>query len=123
MTRLRLAGIALLLAATFAAGWQVANWQHESQQLTAERAARQAADVALARESRIAAVVEGRLAELEASERIIDRGLIREIEKPIYRSVCLGDDAVRLLNDAAAGRAPDSAEPAAALPGRAAGAN
>ncbi|MCH8200852.1 MAG: hypothetical protein IIB85_02895 [Chloroflexi bacterium] len=82
----------------------------------AERAARQAIDAAFARESEIAAGVEARLAELEASERVIDRGLIREIEKPIYRNVCLGDDAVRLLSDAAAGRAPDSAELDAALP-------
>lgn len=116
MTKARLAALALTLAATLASGWQARGWYENSQRLTAERAARQAIDAAFARESEIAAGVEARLAELEASERIIDRGLIREIEKPIYRNVCLGDDAVRLLNDAAAGRAPDSAELDAALP-------
>lgn len=119
MTKARTLAIGLLLAGALAIGWAARGWHEDSRRLTAERAARQAADVALARESRIAAVVESRLAGLEANERVIDRGLIREIEKPIYRSVCLGDDAIRLLNDAAAGRAPVTAEPAAAMPSRA----
>lgn len=121
MTKARLAALALSLAATLAAGWQARGWYEDSHRLTAERALRLAVDAAFARESEIAAGVEARLAELQANERIIDRGLIREIEKPIYRNVCLGDDAIRLLNDAAAGRAPAATEPAAALPGRTAG--
>lgn len=116
MTKLRLAGLALLLVATAAGSWQARGWLEDSHRLTAERAARQAIDAALVRESEIAASVEARLAELQASERIIDRGIIREIERPIYRRVCLEPDAIRLLNDAAAGRAPDSAELDAALP-------
>lgn len=123
MTTSRALGAALLIAATLTAGWAARGWYEDSRRLTAEQAARQAIAAAMARESEIAATVEARLAELEASERIIDRGIIREIEKPLYRNVCLGDDAIRLLNDAAAGRAPDPAEPAAALPGRAAAAD
>lgn len=110
MKKLTLLASAAALAATFAAGWQVANWQNESQQLTAERAAQQAINVAMARESEIAANVEKRLSELQANERVIDRGIIREIQKPIYQRVCLEPDAIRLLNHAAAGTAPDSAE-------------
>lgn len=87
------------------------------QRLTEERAARLVADAAMAREADIAGVVESRLAELDANERIIDRGVIREIQKPIYRRVCLGDDAIRLLNDAAAGRTAESTEPPAQMPG------
>lgn len=116
MTRARLAALALLLMATAAGSWQARGWMEDSQRLTAERAAQQAIDAALARESRIAHAVEARLAELDANERIIDRGIIREVQKPIYQRVCLGDDAIRLLNDAAAGRRPDPAGPAAPLP-------
>ena len=123
MTRARLAALALLLAATLAAGWAARGWFEDAQRLTAERATRQAIDAAMARESEIAGLVEERLAELEAGERIIDRGIIREIEKPIYRRVCLEPDAVRLLNHAAAGTQPEPAEPAAGLPERAAGAD
>ncbi|MDC8802565.1 hypothetical protein PRZ61_03760 [Halomonas pacifica] len=123
MTRARLAALALLLVATAAGSWQARGWLEDSHRLTAEQAARQAIDAALVRESEIATSVEARLAELQASERIIDRGIIREIERPIYRRVCLEPDAIRLLNDAAAGRAPDPADPAGTLPGAAAAAD
>lgn len=112
-------GAAAILVA-FHSGWKVANWQNESAQLTAERAAQQAIDAAMTRESDIAAHVESRLAELQANERVIDRGIIREIQKPMYQRVCLEPDAIRLLNHAAAGTEPDPAEPDAALPGNAA---
>ncbi|MDT0501913.1 MULTISPECIES: hypothetical protein [unclassified Halomonas] len=120
MTRLRLLAAVLVLATTATAGWLARGWLEDSQRLTAERAIEQAIAAAMARESEIAGAVEARLAELEANERIIDRGVIREIEKPIYRRVCLEPRLVRLLNDAAAGRAPASADVADALPNDAA---
>lgn len=98
-------------------GWLARGWFEDAQRLTEERAARLVADAAMAREANIAGVVEDRLAELDANERVIDRGIIREIQQPIYRNVCIGDNAVRLLNDAAAGRAPESTEPQAQMPG------
>ena len=116
MNKLTLLASAAALAATFAAGWQVANWQNDSHALTAERAAQQAINAAMERESEIAAHVEERLAELQANERVIDRGIIREIQTPIYQRVCLEPELIRLLNNAATGTAPDSAEFDEALP-------
>ena len=116
MTRARLLALILLVAGTAAGGWFARGWLEDSQRLSAMQAANAAIDAAMARESTIARAVEDRLADLEASERIIDRGVIREVEKPIYRRVCLEPDAVRLLNHAAAGTAPDPAEPDDALP-------
>lgn len=104
-------------------GWLSRGWFEDAQRLTEERAAQLLADAALDREADIAGIVENRLAELDASERVIDRGIIREIQKPIYRNVCLGADAVRLLNDAAAGRSPDSTEPQTQMPDDAAAAD
>ncbi|MBR9880794.1 MAG: hypothetical protein GYB17_15000 [Gammaproteobacteria bacterium] len=120
MTRLRLLAAALVLTTTATGGWLARGWLEDSQRLTAERAIEQAIAATMARESEIAGAVEARLAELEANERIIDRGIIREIEKPIYRRVCLEPRLVRLLNDAAAGRTPASADVADALPNDAA---
>ncbi|WP_110710534.1 hypothetical protein [Salinicola sp. CR57] len=112
-----LAGLfALAISVASAAGWLSRGWLEDSQRLTAIEAAKAAADQALARESVIAGVVEARLSTLDANERIIDRGIVREIQQPIYRNVCLGADALRLLNAAAAGRAPDSTDPADPLP-------
>ncbi|WP_322528560.1 hypothetical protein R5R73_01360 [Salinicola sp. LHM] len=111
------------LAIAYGGGWLSRGWFEDAQRLTEERAAQLLADAALDREADIAGIVENRLAELDASERVIDRGIIREIQKPIYRNVCLGADAVRLLNDAAAGRSPDSTEPQAQMPDDAAAAD
>ncbi|MGQ7242828.1 hypothetical protein ACUN9V_05125 [Salinicola sp. V024] len=114
--RILAALFAVAITAAAAAGWLTRGWLEDSQRLTAIEAAQATADKALARESVIAGVVEARLSTLDANERVIDRGIVREIEKPMYRNVCLGADAVRLLNNAAAGRAPDSAEPDTQMP-------
>ncbi|WP_083941561.1 hypothetical protein [Salinicola socius] len=114
--KLRIVIVAIALAIAAGGGWISRGWFADAQRLTEERAARLVVDAAMAREADIAGVVEDRLAELDANERIIDRGIIREIQQPIYRNVCLGDNAVRLLNDAAAGRAPDTTEPQAQMP-------
>lgn len=116
MNKIILTAAAAGVVAAFAVGYQVANWQNDSHALTAERAAQQAIDAAMSRESEIAAHVEERLGELQANELVIDRGIIREIEKPIYQRVCLGPDAIRLLNHAAAGTDPSATEPNEALP-------
>ncbi|WP_106418709.1 hypothetical protein [Salinicola tamaricis] len=116
--------IAMLAVLAIAAGggWFSRGWFEDAQRLTALEAARAATSQALARESVIAGVVEARLATLDAHQRVIDRGVIREIQKPIYRRVCLEPDAVRLLNAAAAGRAPDPTDTAEPLPDDAAAA-
>lgn len=120
---LRLAAYAITAAALVSGGWFARGWLEDAERLTALQAANAAIDAAMARESRIAQGVEQRLAELQASERVIDRGIIREIEKPVYRRVCLERRAIRLLNAAAEGRAPDPAEPTGALPRDAAAAD
>ncbi|MDN3562108.1 hypothetical protein [Vreelandella neptunia] len=116
MNKIILTAAAAGVAVAFAAGYQVANWQNDSHALTAERAAQQAIDAAMQRESEIAAHVEQRLGELQANERVIDRGIIREIQKPIYQRVCLEPSVISLLNHAAAGTDPSATEPNEALP-------
>lgn len=122
MSRMKIAAACALIVGTSGAGWAARGWHEDAQRLSAERAAQKVADAAMSRESAIAKTVEKRLAELQASERIIDRGIIREVQKPVYQRVCLEPDAIRLLNNAAAGTRPDTAKPADALPDNAAGA-
>ncbi|WP_417500750.1 hypothetical protein [Marinobacter sp.] len=67
--------------------------------------------------SGIAKQVETKLAKLKANERIIDRGVIREIQKPIYQRVCFEPELVELLNASLRGEpAPRSAEPVGEVP-------
>lgn len=83
------------------AGWYGRGMHEDSKALVALELTVEKTNQGLARESEIAKVVAEKLSTLEASERVIDRGIIREIEKPMYRNVCLSDDAVRMLNEAA----------------------
>lgn len=108
----------VVVAGLFFSGWQVRGWHEDSKQLAADKAMQRAIDAALNRESAVARVVEDKLATLQANQTTIDRGVIREIVKPEYRTVCLPDAAVRLLNAAAIGSALP-AEPDDALPGSA----
>lgn len=109
----------VVVAGLFTAGWQVRGWHEDSRELAANDALQKAVAAAFSRESRVAQLVEDRLATLQANQTTIDRGVIREIVKPEYRTVCLPDDAVRLLNAAGRGEAIP-AEPDEALPGSAA---
>lgn len=104
--KIKLAVIAAGVAALIAVGWTGRGWFEDSKDLAAMEA--QQALVAKIREGQrqISAQVEERLANLKANERIIDRGVIREIQKPIYQRVCFEPELVRLLNSAARGEAP-----------------
>lgn len=118
--QIRLAAYALIAVACFGTGWKVKGWQVDSENLAVQNAANAIRDNAIARESDIAGKVEARLGELTANQTVIDRGIIREIQKPIYQRVCLEPAAIGLLNAAARGEAPPApAEPARQVPGRA----
>ncbi len=101
----------------FAGGWQVRSWkagrddlvQLQAQQSDAARFARVATKAAEGHETQRAAI--------RQAERVIAREVERVIEKPVYRSVCLDDDGLRLVAAAAAGRAASAAVPADPLPG------
>lgn len=102
--------IVAFLAAVAFGGWMVRGWYEDSLSLAKERATQAAFKAALEHESTVAAKVEEKLAGLRANERVIDRGVVREIVKPEYRNVCLPPDGLQLLNAAAAGVPGDAAE-------------
>ncbi len=97
--------ILAIAAALAGGGWFVRGWYEDSQDLAERRGAEKAIQAAMERESGIAQLVEKRLAELQANERIIDRGVIREIQNPVYRNVCVPEPGRVLINAAARGEA------------------
>lgn len=111
--KIKLAIIAVVLAGASFGGWMARGWFEDSRDLAAQKA--QEALAAQVREDmgKVSAHVEQRLSELRANERVIDRGVIREIQKPIYKRVCFEPELVRLLNDAQLG---NPAEPAGEVP-------
>lgn len=114
---IRLALYGFLVAAIFASGWNVKGWQVDSVNLAVEQAAKAIRDDAIERESDIAGKVEAKLSTLKANQTVIDRGIIREIQNPIYQRVCLEPGAISLLNAAARGEAQAvPAKPAGQVP-------
>lgn len=104
--------IASFAAAIAAGSWMARGWFEDSKDLAAVEAQHALAAEIRGDMSAVARTVEDKLAGLKSSERIIDRGIIREIQKPVFRNVCVpaGGDAFRLLEDLAAGnpaRKPD----------------
>lgn len=102
----KLAAVALSVSVAFGAGWTTKGWFEDSKDLAATRAQESLAAEIRAGQAAISRQVEQRLSELRANERIIDRGVIREIQKPIYQRVCFEPELVRLLNAAARGESP-----------------
>ncbi len=94
-------------------GWMARGWFEDSKELVAYTAQQALADQIRAGQAEVSALVEKRLGELEANETIIERGVIREIQKPIYQRVCFEPELVRLLNDAQRGL---TAEPSDEVP-------
>jgi hypothetical protein len=99
---------AVVVVGAAGAGWTAKGWFEDSKDLAAMEAQQALVEEIRAGQREVSQHVEQRLSELRANERIIDRGIIREIEKPVYRNVCVppGSDAFRLLRDLAAGQAP-----------------
>ncbi|MDR6350695.1 hypothetical protein [Pantoea sp. SORGH_AS_0659] len=89
------------LALAFWAGWTGANWQRDSVELVAERAAGLAADKARSQlqgvASESARALEVKLEELKGA---IPDGLRTEVVKPVFTNVCVSDDFVRMYNEA-----------------------
>lgn len=98
--------IAVAVSSIAIGSWTARGWFEDSKNLAAERAQESLAAEIRAGQASIARQVEQRLSELRANERIIDRGVIREIQKPIYQRVCFEPELVRLLNAAARGKSP-----------------
>jgi len=102
---------AVAVSAAFGAGWLVKGKFEDSKDLAALQAETALANKLSEKLDGVVSTVEGQLQGLKANERVIDRGVIREIQTPVFRNVCIPTDSqsFRLLNDLAAGRNP--AEP------------
>jgi len=86
-----------------ACGWTVRGWHEQSKDLAEIQGAKAAIDASMKRESDIAGKLEARLQELKANERVIERETVKIVNRPIYQSVCLDDDGLRIINLSKAG--------------------
>jgi hypothetical protein len=98
--------IAVAATAIGTGGWLARGWFEDSKDLAAVEAQHALAAEIRKGQAEVSAQVEKRLSELRANERVIDRGIIREIQKPVFHNVCIPADSesFRLLNLAAQGQ-------------------
>lgn len=86
---------ATLLAAV--GGWQLHSLVVDSKTLAAERAAAATMQYVMQQEFNAAKMLEDRLKELKANERIIHTKEREIIDRPVYRNVCIDDDGLQVI--------------------------
>ena len=101
----KLIAIAVVMASCSLLGWSGRGWYEDSADLAELRGAQAAIDAAMKRESSIAGALEIRLQELKANERVIERETVKIVNRPVYQSVCLDADGLRIINQAKSGAA------------------
>jgi len=94
----KLIAVAVVMAGCSLLGWSGRGWYEDSVDLAELRGAQAAIGAAMKRESEIAGKLETRLQELKANERVIERETIKIVNRPVYQSVCLDADGLRLIN-------------------------
>lgn len=118
MNQVKLIASLVAVVALLFGGWTIRGWYEGNLDLLRERVTRAAIDEALENHSDVARAVEEKLSGLKANQTVIDRGVTREVIKPVYRNVCLPGAGVGLLNAAALNDASQlPAEPDGDLPG------
>ena len=102
--------VAVLLIA-FLAGWQVNGWRLAAEKAAAEEARQAMIDAYREEEAKSAALLEKRLKELRANEKVIERERIKLVDRPVYSNECLDDDGVQLVERARAGKTDTGKSP------------
>lgn len=114
---LQLIALALAVAVSFGAGWQVQGWRYEAARAEAADQLRelQAQNAMRARDAESA--LEAARAEVRTEFKTITRTVDHVVENPVYRNVCLTDDGLRALAAAVGASAAPTAQPRSAVPG------
>lgn len=107
----KIAALVMVIITAFSAGWRI------KAAFVAERdlAIMEARDAMIAEyrvnEAGKAQILENKLADLRANERVIEREKLKIINRDVYHNECLDVDGLRLIEAARAGKT-DPAKPA-----------
>jgi hypothetical protein len=98
-----IAAIAVLVV-TFIAGWQVKGAFVAKRDLAIIEAKNEFIKAYQEGEAHTASIVEARLQELKANEKVIERERVKLVDRPIYSNECLDLDGVFLIERARTGK-------------------
>lgn len=104
--KMALGGIALLTA--FIAGWVIKGAFDDSAELAAQKARTALIEELRQNEEHIANILERKLGELKANEKVIERERIKLVDRPVYHNECLDADGLQLIERARTGKTDTS---------------
>lgn len=107
--------VAVLLIA-FLAGWQINGWRLAAEKAAAQEARQAMIDAFREEEAKAAVVLEKRLKELRANEKVIERERIKLVDRPVYTNECLDADGLQLIERARKGKS-DTGKPSGEVSG------
>lgn len=90
----------IALAVGFGGGWRIQAWRHDSAELVAQQNAQAKARMQRQGADAGAQAFEVVREKLRTEVQYIRERIDVEVEKPVYRNVCLPADGLRDLNDA-----------------------
>lgn len=99
----RIVFVLFLISMSFVTGYKYSSYKNDSEQLSELINQQKIMQEWLSRESSVAEIVEHKLSELKANERVLERERIRIVEKPIYNIQCLDEDGLEILRRYAGG--------------------
>lgn len=102
--QLKLIAGVVIIVATFIAGWQVKGAFVAKEQLGIQLAKEEFIKAYQEGEAHTASIVETRLQELKANERVIERERIKLVDRPVYSNECLDLDGLFLIERARTGK-------------------
>jgi hypothetical protein len=107
-------GLYLVVASlAAAAAWQVQEWRHDSKEKDRLEAVHRELRANEKRVDVAAVAHEKDKKQIRTEHHVITERVEHEVEKPVYRNVCLPDSGVRIVNDHIDGKA--ASEPARAV--------
>jgi hypothetical protein len=104
LTILKVIAVLVILAAAFTAGWQVKGAFVAKRDLAINEAKKEFTDMFRQSESNISTMLEDKLKELRANERVIEREKLKVIKSPVYNIECIDDAGLQLIERARTGK-------------------
>jgi hypothetical protein len=105
----------LVVVTAFAAGWVIKGAFDDSAELAAQKARTALIKELRENEEHIANILERKLQDLHANEKVVEKAVIKLIDRPVYLNECMDADGVRLVEQARSGKAKPS-QPASEMP-------
>lgn len=105
----------LIISASFFAGWRVKGAFVAERDLSIAEAKKAFQDAQRENEAHISTLLEDKLSQLRANERIVNNEVLKIIDRPVYLNECLDVDGLQSIERARTGKA-DTSKPSEEVP-------